>query len=255
MTGVTCVVAFRAMHGFARQRRTRTVFLLVALLCSSLATAEVTRDQPLVEDSGHTLNKGEWKLGITTSSYGITDRLQLDSALLLDLVILNAGLKYKLVDAPNLALSASAFAGGSAILLALKVGLAFGGVRLDASMPLTETISLNLAGSWQAWLVSAVGDTESPLLRSGRLSWFHARAGLQWVYTPRHIFFLSLATPTSWVAALGRGSNDFDATDFWAAMVGYQLSAGIVNVRLDLGYGPSLLGRGPTAALDFYVRF
>lgn len=242
------------MPGIVRQRPFQTAAVFAVCLISLNAAAEVTREQPLVEDSGYTLNKGEWKLGINTSSYGITDRLQLDSALLLDLVILNAGLKYQLVDAPNLALSASAFAGGSAILLALRVGVAYGGVRLDASMPLSETLSLNLAGSWQAWVITGVGE-DVALLRSGRLSWFHARAGLQWVFTPRHIFFLTLATPTSWVAALGRGSNEFDAADFWAAMVGYQLSFGIVNLRLDVGYGPSLLGRGPTAALDFYVRF
>lgn len=227
--------------------------ILLLSLAALPARADVTRDQPLIEETGHTLNQGEWKLGIGTSSYGITDRLQVDSALLVDLGILNAGLKYKLVDAPNLALSLNAWGGGSTILLLANIGLFYAGARVDASMPLTEELSISLNGGWQMWQVSSVGQA-SDLLAVGRLAWWHLEGILQWVVTPRHILFLSLGTPTSWIATMG-GTHDFDAFDFANGSVGYQLSYGVLNVRIDVGWGPSLLGRGPTAGLDFYVRF
>lgn len=232
----------------------RAALLVLIAFIAAPAAAEVTRESPLVEDTGHTLSKGEWKLGITTSSYGITDRLQVDSWLLLDLAVLNAGLKYKIVDAPNLALSANIWAGGSAVLLLAKIGLVYGGAKLDATMPLADELALNLTGGWQMWQVSSVGEASS-LLSTGRLSWFTVKAGLQWVYSPTHIFFVSVGTPTSWIATLGGGTQDFDALDFTTGLVGYQFSKGVFNVRLDVGWGPSLLGRGPTAAFDLYFRF
>ncbi len=237
-----------------RARRVFFVLLLIAAAAPGLALAEVTREAPLVEDSAHTLRQGEWKLGIGTSSYGITDRLQLDSALLLDLTVLNAGLKYKLVDSPQLALSLNAFGGGSVLMLALQSALFYAGARVDASMPLGEKLSLNLTGGWNFWHSSTFGDIAA-LLPAGRLQWFSLRAGLQYAHQPRHIFFLNAGTPTAWMMAMGAGSHAFDATDFWQAMAGYQYSRGIWNVRLDLGWGPSLFGRGPTAGFDFYVRF
>jgi hypothetical protein len=228
-------------------------FVLLLIAVAFPARSEVTLEAPLVEDTAHTLNQGEWKLGIQTSSYGITDRLQLDSALLLDLALLNAGLKYKLVDAPQLTLSVNAFGGGSVLLLAVQSALFYGGARLDASMPLGPKLSLNLTGGWNLWQASTLGQAEE-VLPSLRLHWFSLRAGLQYVHAPRHIFFLNAGTPTSWMAAMGPGSHDFDATDFWQALLGYQYSRGVWNIRFDVGWGASLFGRGPVAGLDFYVR-
>ena len=236
-------------------RRTCRVFsALLLMAAANPALAEVTREAPIVEGTAHTLRQGEWKLGIGTSSVGVTDRLQIDSALLLDLAILNAGLKYKLVDAPQLALSLNAFGGGSVVLLAANTALYYAGARLDASMPLGEKLSLNLTGGWNFWHVSLLaGDVG--FLPVGELHWLSVRAGLQYVLTPRHIFFLDAGTPTSWIAAMGAGTHAFDATDFWQATVGYQFSRGIWNVRFDVGWGPSIFGRGPIAGFDFYVRF
>lgn len=230
---------------------------LLVLLTALPARAEVTRDAPIVEESAYTLRQGEWKLGLVTSSYGITDRLQVDSALLLDLAVLNAGLKYKLVDAPNFALSGTVFAGGSGLTLVGGLALAWGGLRADASFPLSERLALNLEGSWQLWYANVFNEElhKKLGLGAGRVSWFHFKGALEYVFRPRHVFFLTVASPTSWTLAIDRGGSDFDALDFAQATVGYQFSPGIFNVRLDLGVGPSLYGFGPTASLDLYWRF
>lgn len=232
---------------------------LLALLCSSLAPslalAEVTREAPIVDKTGYTLREGEWKIGLLTSSYGITDRLQVDSALLLTLAVQNAGLKYRLVDAPNLALSLNAYGGGSAASLFVASAVLFGGARVDASMPVHEQLSFNLSGGWQIWSVHALGMPALFPVENVRVSWFHLEGSVQYVYQPRHVFFVTMGTPTSWHTVFGPGAHDFDGIDFWQGAVGYQYSRGIANLRVDLGWGPSLLGRGPTASLDFYLRF
>lgn len=230
--------------------------LLPIVLLAPAAHAEVTRETPIVEETAWTLHQGTWKVGITTSSYGLTDRLQLDSALLLDVLIPNAGLKYKFIDEPNLALSGTVFGGASALTLAAGFGLVYGGARLDASFPLSDRFALNLSGDYQLWYANFLSEQlrSSTQIRSGRASWVHLKAALQFVFRPQHVFFLTVQSPTSWAVAVDRGGSDFDALDFAQATVGYQLSMGAFNVRLDLGVGPSLVGFGPTASLDLYFR-
>lgn len=240
------------MHRAAR------LSLLAVVLFAPALFAEVTRETPLVEETGYTLREGEWKLGIGISSYGITDRLQINSALLLDLLLLNAGLKFKLIDEANLALSVGAYGGSAALLLLFKVNLLFGGVRLDASLPVADRVAIHLSGKWEVLYLGslAAAPPTGITLATGRMSWFHLKAAAQYVWLPRHIFFFSIASPTSWVLAIGRTSHDFDAFNFAEAKVGYQLSKGSMNLRLDVGVGPSVLtGFGPVASVDGYFRF
>ncbi len=228
----------------------------IALACAALpssARAEVTAEKRIVEHTGYTLKAGEWKLGIRESSYGVTDRLQVNSYLLASALVLNAGVKYQLVDAPNLAVAVRGYGGASLTSLLLRTQLLLGGAALDATFPLGDRLAFSAGTQWTIWSVRqqdalAVGENI-------RLSWFTVRGGLQWVMQPRHVFFLELSSPTSWNTAIGAGAHDFDMLDFADGRVGYQYSRGIANLRLNLGWGPSLFGRGPTAGVDFYVRF
>ncbi len=227
--------------------------LSLAVVLPSVARAEVTAEKRIVEHTGYTLKRGEWKLGIRESSYGVTDRLQVNSYLLATALIVNAGAKYQLIDAPNLAVAVRGYAGASLTSLVLQTQLAMGGAGLDATFPLSDRLAFSGGAQWTVWYLRqadalAVGT-------STRLSWFTVRGGLQWVMAPRHVFFLELASPTSWNTWIDGGSHDFDMMDFADGRVGYQLSRGVANFRLNVGWGPSLFGRGPTAGIDFYVRF
>ncbi|MBX5483992.1 MAG: hypothetical protein IRZ16_19380 [Myxococcaceae bacterium] len=238
-------------------RRAAIVVLLLGLALPYPGRAEITREAPRVEDTGYTLQKGHWKIGIRTSSYGITDRLQVDSALLLDFVVLNVGLKYRLVDAPNLSVSATAWGGFAPIVLLLRGNLMGGTLGLDASMPVAERVAIHLSANWNVWAFSSFNpELTIGNARSGRFSWFGLRATGEYVFQPRHAFFLMVGTPTSWVLGIGDTAHDFDALTSAEVMAGYQYSPGGFNVRVDLGVGPSLLtGIGPRLGVDFYYRF
>jgi hypothetical protein len=226
---------------------------LALVLPPATARAEVTADKPLVEQTGHTLRQGEWKVGIRESSYGLTDRLQLNSYLLAMLAGLNVGLKYKVVDAPNLALSTRVHAGASVLSLLVGTAAFYGAAGLDATFPMGDRVAFSAGLGWTVFHTRPV--TDEALLGNGRLSYFTIRSSLQWVMRPRHVFFLDLTSPTSWYTAVDGHGHDFDMLDFANGTVGYQFSHGMANLRLNLGWGPSLFGRGPTASLDFYLRF
>jgi hypothetical protein len=235
--------------------------LLSFLLCTALANLASADELPegpaggrVLDGSGRTLLAGEWKLGLGISSYGVTDRLQVDTAMVLLPAYLNAGVKYRLVDAPSLSLSGNLYAGASLPLLLVKVGGYFAGARLEATLPLHQRLWLNLGGGYQHWGMEPLGAEAVSLGISG-LGWLTATASLEYQLRPEHTFLLTLGSPTSWRASTARGLHDFDALDFWQATVGYHLSRGVWNLRLDAGYGPGLLGRGLVVGGDLYLRF
>ncbi len=228
------------------------VLALLFAFAPSPARAEVTAERKLVEHTGYTLRDGEWKIGLRESSWGLTDRLQLNSYLLATLALLNLGAKYQLVDAPNLAVAAKAWGGVSALPLIIGAGGGGFGAGLDATFPLTDRLAFNAGLEWTFFGMRTLVDM--PLLESGRISYWTVRSHLHYLLSPRHTFFLSLSSPTSWYTALNDGAHDFDMLDFANGTVGYQYSAGIFNFRLNAGWGPSLFGRGPTVGLDLYLR-
>jgi hypothetical protein len=210
-------------------------------------------DAPIVEDTAHTLRAHEVKLGLLQSSYGLTDRLQLDSFLWLYLLSdVNLGLKYQVLNRPNLQLSAEVWGGAVAATLLAKALLYHWGVQGCASVPLAEGLTLHLVGGFRSFRLVPLA---RGVLFDGRVAWPTAKAELEYDLTRKHLLFLTLGTPLSWLAAINSGAHEFEATGFWSLTAGYQLRHKALNVRLDLGYGPSLFGRGLTGSVDLYLRF
>jgi hypothetical protein len=220
------------------------------------AHAEVDADHPLIEDTGYTLKRHEFKVGLFESSFGITDRLQIDSYLFADLVtFLNLGFKYKFLDLPNLAVAGEVWGGVLGIAVIGGIGFFDWGAQVDATVPLTERLNLNLSTGYRYWRFAEVAGLGGALLIDGRVSWPSVKAELQYGVTSNHIVFLTVGTQTAWQASVGgSGNQEFDATNFWSLTAGYQLSYKWFNGRIDLGYGPSILGRGITGDFDLYFR-
>lgn len=237
--------------------RLRPALATFLLLAAGAAQAEVDADHRLVEDSGYTLRKKEWKVGIYECAYGVTDRLQLESAVFGDLAtFLNFGGKYMFIDEPQLAMAASAWGGFFALGLVGQAAIFDFGGQLDATVPLAEKLFLHMTLGGKYWRLAAFDLAgSSGLLFDGRIAWLTAKTQLEWDFRPAHVFFVNVGTPTSWMAAIGQGSHEFDALDFWQATVGYQLSKGPLNARIDLGYGPSAFSRGLAGGIDVYLRF
>jgi hypothetical protein len=228
----------------------RALALLAAV--STAARAEVGPEQRIVEDTAFTLRAGEIKLGVLESSYGLTDRVQLDTVLLGDaFTLLNAGVKVTVLNEPALALALHA-AGGRLLAIPGNHFWTFS-AGFDASMPLGEALWLHVSGGGHVWGYRG-DEIDDPLARSLRLAWLSVQAQVEWDFTPQHVFFVTAGTPTSWLAAGTLGSQDFDALDFARYTVGWQLSLQRFNFRVDAGYGPSIKGRGLTGSLDFYWR-
>lgn len=238
------------------------LLLCLALLWAAPARAEppapaapaVAVDPgPIVEDTAHTLRAHELKLGLLQSSYGLTDRLQLDAFLWLYLLSdVNVGLKYQLLGRENLQLSVEAWGGAVAATLLLKALVFNWGAQGCASVPLADDLTLHLVGGFRSWRLAPLA---RGVLFDGRVAWPTAKAELEYDLTRQHLLFLTLGTPLSWLAALDAGQHEFAATGFWALTAGYQLRYRALNLRADLGYGPSLFGRGLTGSLDAYLRF
>src|SRR6476469_1533889 len=90
----------------------RALLLVILFFAAGVAWADVSAAAPRVEDTADTLHRREWKLGLTTSSFGVSDALQIDSALILDLGgLLNAGVKARIYKDPSVALAFELFGG------------------------------------------------------------------------------------------------------------------------------------------------
>ena len=232
---------------------------LLALLLAGIpcaARADVDADHPLLDSTGYTLRAHEVQLGVLQSSFGVTDRLQLDSFLLADLVtFINLGAKLNVVRAPNLAVAVEAWGGVLPAALLLSSVLYDWGVQADASVPLVDALTLHVSAGYRYWRFSGLGFVAGTPPFDGRVAWPSVQAELEYDLTPIHILFLTAGTPTAWQTAVNSGVHDFDATDFWSVTVGYQLSYKIFNLRLNAGYGPGLLGRGLVGSADLYFRF
>ncbi len=219
-----------------------------------MAWAEVGPDSRLVENTGFTLQRRETKVGLVISGYGITDRLEINAAMFpMLLTYFNLGLKYGVFRSEHAALAVEAYGGYLLAGPLLDAHLYHFGAQASFSAVLRPNLLWHNAVGWRAWNVALSALNQS--LLSGRIALYSLRSELEWDVTRRHILFFTLETPTVWNAALLQGAHAFDATDFWAALVGYQYSAKVFNVRLNLGYGPSFFGRGPTGSLDLYARF
>ena len=230
--------------------------MLLVCLAPQVARAEVNTDHPLIEDTGYILRPKQLKVGLFQSSYGLTDRIQLDSLLWLNLITyFNLGAKVKVIEDKNLAVAVEAWAGTLAAALLTGAAIFNLGTQVDATVPLVDKLKLHLVAGFRYWKISTLPGIDQALLPSGRIYWPTLKGSVEYDITERHLLFLTLGSPTSWSAGIGNGGHEFDATAVWAITAGYQLSYKWLNLRLDLGYGPSLFGRGVVAGLDTYFRF
>ncbi|MCY1083324.1 hypothetical protein [Archangium lansingense] len=237
--------------------------LLPLLLLTSPARAAVDEKHPLVEDTAYTLRQFEWKLGIRESAFGITDRLHVSTYLAADaLTLANLGLKYQVLATPRLAVAVSASGG---LLLgdvfenpASRVFFLSG--QVDASLPLVPRLTAHLSTGYRFWRLQRVAlpDLLPGFGINSDLSWLVLRSQLEFDVTPHHILILSAGTQGSaWMTALrdGGGTLDADLSHAPSVTLGYQYSGRSFNFRLDVGYGPGVLGRWLTAGVDLYWRF
>ena len=110
---------------------------LTATAVPAFAAWDVPDKKP-VQGNAYTLRGGELEVGLLMpSGYGITDRVQVSSQLLADILLApNANLAFKIVDNPSVAVALDV--GGFATPYGLA-GAEFGGF---ATFPVTESFSL-----------------------------------------------------------------------------------------------------------------
>lgn len=235
--------------------KTARVIACCAFLWGSAARADVSASERPTEDTAFTLRAKEWKVGLVGSGYGVTDWLEVDSQLLLDLAsFANAGLKARIYKDAGLAVAVEAFGGylGLGQLTRYRAKAWDAGGKAELSVAVAPRVYLHLLVGAHSWAGSL--DLGSAGYH-GQLTWVDVKGQVEWDVTSRHLLFFTAQTPTGWIAQFGNLPETFDATDFWEVLAGYQLSLKHFNLRVDLGYGPSLLGRGLTGSLDAYFRF
>lgn len=244
--------------------------VLLLVLLTSPAQAEVSARRRLVEDTGFTLRQLEVKLGPGQSAIGLTDRLQLGTFVLANaLTFLNGGLKYQLLQEEHLAVAIDVSAGRMlSNLLGFGQGTYEVGGTVASSVILRDNLLLHLVTELRWWALRRLSQGTFDLpLRPLNLFVPSLRATLEWVVTPNHVLFVMLGSPLAWTlgspvgvcfesaeeaSLCSSGAHAFDATYYASAMVGYQLSAGSFNLRLNGGFGPS---SGPVGGLDIYWRW